>query len=135
MGRALRRKSQLSEKRAQAQPPQFLGKSPLCQPVLPQDVSSVARALLAVPARERSNLCQTLFDRADMAAVHVARTGTLHPIWGNGSLDAAARHSMGRLYQEPLWSDVSYINCLRIVLAVLDRRFTRPEGAAGADVR
>ncbi|OIQ44696.1 MAG: hypothetical protein BM558_06750 [Roseobacter sp. MedPE-SW] len=97
----------------------------MLQPVLPQDVSSIARALFAEPEQERSILCQKLFDRADLAAVHVAQTRALHPLWGDGSLDAAARHSMGPLCSEPLWDDLNYIRCLRIALAMLDWRLTR----------
>ncbi|WP_281953778.1 hypothetical protein [Pseudophaeobacter arcticus] len=100
-------------------------KPDLLGPVLPQDLSSLARALRAVPAPQRSNLCQRLFDRAEQAAAHVARTGQLHPQWGNGTLDAVARQCFGPLCTEPFWNDLSYIKCLRIALAELERRLTR----------
>lgn len=95
------------------------------RPVLPQDLSSLARALLVVPAPQRSNLCQHLFDLAEQAAGHVARTGQLHPQWGNGTLDAAARQCCGPLGAEPFWDDLNYINCLRIALAELEHRLAR----------
>jgi len=91
-------------------------------PVLPQDVSSMARALFASPVRERAGLCQQMFDRAGLAAAHVARTAQLHPRWGNGSLDAVARHSCGPLCSEPVWDHPDYITCLRLVLAELHSR-------------
>ncbi|MEP2717238.1 hypothetical protein [Pseudophaeobacter sp.] len=90
-------------------------------PVLPQDVSTVARALLLEAEPQRSTLCQMLLDRAELAARHVARTGRLHPHWGNGSLDAAARQSSA-LATEPPWNNPSYINCLILILQELQRR-------------
>ncbi len=85
----------------------------------------MARALFAAPARERTVLCQQLFDRAGLAAAHVARTAQLHPRWGNGSLDAAARHSCGPLCSEPTWDNPDYITCLRLVLTGLHSRLVR----------
>lgn len=96
-------------------------KLPVLLPVLPQDLSSLSRALLAHSAEKRQALCQELFDRAALAAAHVAHTGTLHPQWGNGSLDAVARRCCC-LATEPFWDDPCYINCLMISLQELQRR-------------
>jgi hypothetical protein len=106
-----------------------------CRPILPQDVSSLARALLAVDACERSILCQQLFDRAALATEHVARTGQLHPLWGNGSLDAVARHCCGPLVTEPFWDNPQYINCLKIVLSELNSRFSGFQPVTGGGRR
>lgn len=92
----------------------------ILQPVMPQDISSLARALLKVPAQERSEFCAVLFDHAALAARHVSETGQLHCLWGNGTLDAAARHVP--LAKEPLWNDPTYLSCLIIVLHELQRR-------------
>lgn len=93
---------------------------PMLRPVLPQDVSSLARALLAVPAGQRGILCRQFFDLAERALAHVGKTGQLHPNWGNGSLDAVARaHVMA---PEPFWHDPSYLDCLILVLKELRRR-------------
>ncbi len=92
----------------------------ILQPVLPQDISSLARALLTVPAQERSGFCAVLFDHATLAARHVSETGQLHCLWGNGTLDTAARHVP--LAKEPLWDDPTYLSCLIIVLHELQRR-------------
>ncbi|WP_241525816.1 hypothetical protein [Pseudophaeobacter leonis] len=94
----------------------------MLQPVLPQDISSLARALLTVPAQERRGFCAVLFDHAALAARHVAETGQLHCLWGNGTLDAAARHFP--LAKEPLWDDPTYLSCLIIVLHELQRRLS-----------
>ncbi|UWS78191.1 hypothetical protein [Pseudophaeobacter sp.] len=55
----------------------------------------------------------------------MARTGQLHPQWGNGTLDAAVRQCCGPLGAEPFWDDLNYINCLRIALAELEHRLAR----------
>lgn len=86
----------------------------LLRPILPQDVTSVARALLAVPAPLRPCHCAKVFDQAGQARAHVLRSGYLHPLWGDGSLDAAARcHPMRG---EPFWDDPAYLDCLILVL-------------------
>jgi hypothetical protein len=91
-------------------------------PVLPQDISSLARVLLAVPVQERSEVCSALFDHATLAASHVANTGELHDLWGNGTLDAVARNFS--LAKEPFWDDPTYLNCLIIALHELQRRIS-----------
>lgn len=89
-------------------------------PVLPQDVTTLARALFAVRAESRPDLCRHLFDAAERAAAHLQRSSRLHPRWGNGTLDAAARTVL--LEDEPQWSDPEFIDCLLLVLAELKTR-------------
>lgn len=92
----------------------------MLRPVLPQDVSSAARALLVIPKSERAVQCCRMFDLADLAAVHLRNYNRLHPDWGNGSLDAVARR-MG-LAAEPFWDDAAYLHCLLLVLKELKQR-------------
>lgn len=94
----------------------------ILSPVLPQDISSLARALLTVPVQERCGFCRDLFDHATRASTHVANTGQLHSLWGNGTLDAVAR--CFPLEKEPFWDDPTYLNCLLVVLQELQRRLS-----------
>ncbi|CUH87456.1 hypothetical protein PH5382_01385 [Phaeobacter sp. CECT 5382] len=89
-------------------------------PVLPQDVTTLARALLAQPLCRRRDLCRDLFDAAEQAADHMRCRNQLHPRWGNGTLDAAARTMP--LVQEPLWHDPEFIDSLLLVLVELKLR-------------
>ncbi|UWQ34523.1 hypothetical protein K3555_08595 [Leisingera sp. M527] len=86
-------------------------------PVLPGDVSAVARALLAVPESDRLHLCRRILSGAAEAAAHCRRMGRLHPRWGDGSLSAAARRFA--LAGEPFLDDPDYLSCTRLVLREL----------------
>ncbi|MBY6055868.1 hypothetical protein [Leisingera daeponensis] len=87
------------------------------RPVLPGDVSAVARALLAVPQDCRLSLCRRIFGGAAEAAAHCGVLGRLHPVWGDGSLSAAARRY--DLSCEPFLDDPDYLGCTRLVLREL----------------
>ncbi|MFA3917856.1 DUF7742 family protein [Ruegeria hyattellae] len=90
-------------------------------PVLHGDVSNAARALLTVAPGARRWVGARLVAEAAEAAAHVARTGRLHPRFGNGSLMAAARKR--RLADEPGFDDPDYCACLIEVLrAVMHHR-------------
>ncbi|NVK13768.1 MAG: hypothetical protein HWE35_06260 [Rhodobacteraceae bacterium] len=89
----------------------------MIRPVLPGDVSAVARALLAAPECARLALCRRIFGGAAEAAVHSRLFGSLHPRWGDGSLSAAARRYA--LATEPFLDDPAYLNCTRLVLREL----------------
>ena len=94
-------------------------------PVLPQDVSVLARMLFASALAEREALCRTVFDGARQGQAHLHRTGRLHPLWGNGSLEAASRALAGRgptIAPEPLWDNADYLSCLELVLQHLRRQ-------------
>lgn len=86
-------------------------------PVLPGDVSCAARALLMVPEAARPAFLRSLLDRAARAAAHVDAVRRLHPVWGNGSLMAAARRFP--LAAEPDYSDPDYCRCTVLVLEAL----------------
>jgi hypothetical protein len=89
------------------------------RPVLPGDVSTAARALLAVPKHERPALAHLLVARADMAHGFAQTWGRAHPVWGTGSLMSAALHLP--CHPEPVASDPAYalalIDVLRAVVA------------------
>ncbi|MEW2913328.1 hypothetical protein [Leisingera sp. JC11] len=89
----------------------------MIRPVLPGDVSAVARALLAVPEGDRLRLCRRIFGGAAEAAAHCGLYGHLHPHWGDGSLSAAARRH--GLAEEPFLDDPAYLSCTRLVLREL----------------
>ena len=90
------------------------------RPVLPGDVSTAARAHLTVPAAQRDALCRRFFDGAAEACCRVEREGRLHPIWGNGSLDSAARRYP--LADELTLDDPEYLHCIIRVLQEILRR-------------
>ncbi len=83
------------------------------RPVLPGDLSSVARALLCAPPRKRLELCRILIQHADAADRYARHLGHAHAFYGNGSLMAAAR--MYPLAREPKATDDTYLDCLNMV--------------------
>ena len=89
------------------------------RPVLHGDVSAAARVLLTVPRPERDRLCARMLAEAELADRHVAATGRLHPVFGNGSLMAAARGR--KLANEPSFNDIQYCQCFEMVLRHLVR--------------
>ncbi len=96
------------------------------RPVLPGDVSAVARALLAVGPDQRTAVLNSVFDGAALAQAAVEKGGALHEVWGNGSLDAAARGFA--LADEPPLDNWAYLCCMINVLQELQRRTQGPEG-------
>ena len=98
------------------------------RPVLPGDVCSAARALLAVPEQDRDDLCQTLFDGAGIALSYSLESGRIHSIWGDGTLSAAARRYP--LADEPALDDPQYLRCMiRILMALMQRQDQPPASA------
>lgn len=83
-------------------------------PVLWEDIRSLARALMAHPARRRRVLCRVILNGATRAARQAVATGRVHPRWGNGSIDAAARRFP--LAAEPFPGDADYAACLQMAL-------------------
>ncbi|UWR51330.1 DUF7742 family protein [Phaeobacter inhibens] len=89
------------------------------RPVLPGDITSTARALLAVAPAQRRVLCERIFAGAGQALRHTRRHRRLCPDWGDGSLSAAARKFP--LADEPFYDAPQYLSCTRLVLAQLAR--------------
>lgn len=83
------------------------------------DLSAAARALFAVPQPQRKSLCLKMIAEAELADAHVRSSGRLHPLYGNGSLMAAARNR--KLVDEPGFDDVNYCQCFELVLRQLVR--------------
>ena len=83
--------------------------------ILHGDVTSAARALLAVPQDDRGALMSQIMTSARYADCYVKRFGRVHSEWGNGSLMAAARQHP--LAGEPSLSDKAYCTCLVMVLS------------------
>ncbi|WP_449284308.1 DUF7742 family protein [Lutimaribacter marinistellae] len=83
-------------------------------PVLHGDVSAAARALLRAPVDGRGRLCRRMIGEAAQACAHVRKTGSLHPLYGNGSLMSAARKR--ELADEPSFDDPEYCQCFEMVL-------------------
>ena len=78
------------------------------------DLTVAARALLAVPPCHRTLLCHDMLNEADWADKYAKRLKKPHPIWGNGTLLAAAR---GRnIVSERSFSDPEYASCFMIIL-------------------
>ncbi|WP_170759385.1 hypothetical protein [Ruegeria lacuscaerulensis] len=84
------------------------------RPVLHGDVSAAARVLLTAPQADRDRLCARMIHEAELADRHVGQTGQLHPLFGNGSLMAAARNR--RLADEPGFDNLQYCQCFELVL-------------------
>ncbi|MEX0307544.1 MAG: hypothetical protein AB3N12_09175 [Ruegeria sp.] len=89
------------------------------RPLLHGDICAAARALLAAPQPDRDQLSTVMIAEAELADQHVARTGRLHPVYGNGSLMAAARSRL--LADEPNFDDLQYCQCFELVLRKLIR--------------
>ncbi|WOI34373.1 hypothetical protein R1T40_06500 [Tritonibacter scottomollicae] len=89
------------------------------QPVLWEDIRSLARALLAHPEPRRAALCRQILQGAARARRQAQATGRCHPRWGDGSLDRAAR--CYPLAPEPFPGDRDYAHCLRVALAAAAR--------------
>ena len=83
------------------------------RPVLHGDVVAAARVLLTVAEDQRRGVMRDMLERASVADAYYKRFGRGHPIWGNGSLMAAAMVS--DLAAEPFLDDPDYCNCWVVV--------------------
>ncbi len=89
------------------------------RPLAPSDLSVAARALMVFALSERRAAIARLIWQADAADRYRKHIGKSHPIWGNGTLEAAARgHSLAEAKQ---LSDNDYLACLGVVLDGLVR--------------
>ncbi len=97
--------------------------------VLMGDVIAAARVLAPWPAPCRAKLLWRMTQEATRADAHRHRTGRMHPIWGDGSLMAAALRRSAP--PEPWLDDDGYRAAIILVLDWIGRR----PGAAGAAAR
>lgn len=99
------------------------------RPVQHGDVVAAARVIRAVPEARRDALVGRMLDEARWADAYRKRTGRAHPLWGDGSLMAAAL--MRGPEAEPTMRDTVYLQCLVGVLeAVVAARLQCPEAHA-----
>jgi hypothetical protein len=83
----------------------------------PADISTAARVLLCLPEEARGAAITRMIDEADAADRYRKRLGQGHPFWGNGTLEAAARHRP--LAAPRSLSDAGYLACLALVVDAL----------------
>lgn len=89
--------------------------------VAPTDLSTAARALMALPEAARSAEAKRMMAEAEAADSYRKRMGRSHPVWGNGTLEGAARSR--RLAAPRSLSETDYLSCLAAVLdAILFHR-------------
>lgn len=88
--------------------------------VLPGDVSAAACVLLALAPEARPRVLARLLAEAETADAYRLETGRLHPLWGNGSLRAAALTRPRAA--EPYWDDPEYAACMALVFEALVAR-------------
>lgn len=82
------------------------------------DLSVAARRLIGLPEVAWEQTVQDLLDRAHAADLYRKRLGRWHPLWGNGTLAAAARlgdRGVG-LPPEPFLSDHRFFAALGAVI-------------------
>ena len=87
------------------------------RPVLHSDVIAAARAVLAAPVALRASTCTRLIQEADWADRFTRRLGKPHPLWGNGTLFAAAKRY--KLASEPTFDDPAYCSAFEMVMSQL----------------
>ena len=87
--------------------------------VLHGDLVGLGRCLLTQDPGSRERICQQAFRQAHQASDHVAKFGTIHPEFGDGSLAAWA----ARFHRppEPGLENQDYAGCLRLILTCLER--------------
>ena len=87
------------------------------RPVLHGDVAAAGCALLRVDPAARKDLIVRMMDEAEAADQFRLKTGRAHPVWGNGTLMAAA---MARpRASEPFLGDPDYCSCMALVFDTL----------------
>jgi hypothetical protein len=100
--------------------------------VLLQDLLTTARALVRVAPSDRQALCERIVEEADTAASYRAKTGLCHPVLGDGTLSAAARHH-GLAPNRGL-ADLAFYSCLHLAIGgVLARAGEEQSGIIRSD--
>lgn len=86
------------------------------------DVSVAARAIRGLPPDVQRHAISLLLEAAHAADIFRKRFGRAHPLWGNGSLMAAAMVAGGGR-QDPFASDLPHLEAMAAVIeAILDWR-------------
>lgn len=87
------------------------------RPVLINDLTLAARALLLAQPVGREQLAAQLLQNADVGDRYTRRFGRIHADFGDGTLSAAARKRP--LARDPTLDDFAYCECLALVLQQL----------------
>ena len=87
------------------------------RPVLINDLTSAARALLLAQPVGREQLAAQLLQNADVGDRYPRRFGRIHADFGDGTLSAAARKRP--FARDPTLDDFAYCECLALVLQQL----------------
>lgn len=90
------------------------------RPLAPADLSVAVRALLAMPEGARDRAVMRMIAVAEAADRHRMATGKWHPVWGNGSLEGAAR--AWPLAPPRALGDAEGLSCLGGLISALARR-------------
>lgn len=81
------------------------------------DLYHAARAVQAVPREYREAACLDLLWRAHVADKYLKRLRKVHPLWGDGSLRAAALAGFESVESRTISPDM--LDCFAIVLRAL----------------
>jgi len=87
------------------------------RPVLHTDITAVAKTLLSIPENLRAERFYRMLVQAEAADAYRKRFGRWHPVWGNGSLLAAAAPATAGA--EPFLDDPEYCGCLAMIFEAL----------------
>lgn len=87
------------------------------RPVLHGDVVAAARVLLQSPPHEQRTVMRQMLEQASIADLFYKRLKRGHPVWGNGSLMAAAMTR--KMAPEPYLDDPAYCHCFVVVFEEL----------------
>lgn len=87
------------------------------RPVLPGDLDFAVRALLPAPLAARGSVARAIIQTADIADRYRKRLGRAHPVFGDGSVGAAARRYP--LAPLPDYCNARYCGALAVFLAAL----------------
>lgn len=90
------------------------------RPVLLNDVTTTARALLSVRECAREAVCERIFRFAERGDHYTRNKGKVHRLWGDGTLLSAARQ--WPVAPEPTFDNDSYCQCIEMVLHQLRKR-------------
>lgn len=82
------------------------------RPVLHGDMTAAARALLSLPDGARRGAFDRMLLEAEAADKYRKKLGIAHPVWGNGSLMAAANTRPQA--PEPFLDNVEYCGILAL---------------------
>ena len=87
------------------------------RPIGLTDLNDAVRAVLAAPEDDRAATAARIVGQACLADRYRKRMGRRHPVWGDGTLSAAAR--AGPIVAASGWCDRDYRAALALMLAAL----------------